>query len=163
SVVQERSFYAFLHPQTCIMSNNNMVYQSETKKLTSTTKVVINEITSFAQDSNNSEKLDLIGSSQDSNSNEESYHIGSVQDSNSSEKSDHIELVTNFFCKVENDIKQNMQLFLAFEKFQKGYCNTKIPVQAASVQRKKRVTNKHSSDKENEDPHKMQLRKKRKS
>ncbi|CAG8801777.1 16890_t:CDS:1, partial [Cetraspora pellucida] len=43
-----------------------------------------------------------------------------IEETNSNEKLNHIESMTSFFHKIENDIKQNVQLLLAFEKFQKG-------------------------------------------
>ncbi|CAG8485147.1 7641_t:CDS:2 [Gigaspora rosea] len=153
------SFYASLHPRTHIASKDNTVYQSEIQKsaeFISTTEVVINKETSFAQDSSSDKELDRI------------------------------ESLTSFFHEVENDIKQirnYFQLLKSFKKdtaLQKEYWNrlvsfvyqhanspinvqsgTKIPVQVASIQRRKGVANKQSSEKgkENEDPHEMQPRK----
>ncbi|CAG8619282.1 4414_t:CDS:2, partial [Scutellospora calospora] len=143
-LIQERSFYASLYSRTNATSNDNMVDQLK------------------VQESAISECI-----SKETNSNEELNRIESM---------------TSFFHEIENDIKQNAQLLLAFEKFQKGYFaaknlsennGTKIPVQVASVQRRKRGAS-HSTkrkasgrkpleSKENEDPYEMQSRKKRKT
>ncbi|CAG8681143.1 20270_t:CDS:1, partial [Gigaspora rosea] len=101
------------------------------------------------------------------------FAYSNTEDTNNSEMPNHIEFLNNFFHEIESDIKQNEQLLLAFEKFQKGYCaaknisknklvsfvyqhanspvmirsSTKIPVQVASVQRRKGAAL-HSTKKE---------------
>ncbi|CAG8538144.1 16463_t:CDS:2 [Racocetra fulgida] len=113
------------------------------------------------------------------NSNEESNANGNEESNanddeesitNGREESDRTESLVKFFHEVESDIKQNAQLLLAFEKFQRGYHNAKnlsenklvsfvyqhadsstmirsgkkIPVQVTSVQRRKRTTKKQA-------------------
>ncbi|CAG8553667.1 24536_t:CDS:2 [Cetraspora pellucida] len=127
------------------------------------------------------------------NSNEElSANANKESNANGDEESDRIESLASFFHEMERDVKQNTQLLLAFEKFQKGYHNAKnlsenklvsfvyqhasssatirsgkkIPVQVTSVQRRKETTRqalgRQLLGKENEDLHEMLPRKKEK-
>ncbi|CAG8531817.1 1117_t:CDS:2, partial [Scutellospora calospora] len=196
SIVQERSFYASLRPQMHLTSNNSIVDQlkiqeTSISKFTLNTEVDTSEKINFIVDTNNNEKLNTEI--------DPSEKINYTEDTNNNEELNRIESLTSFFHEVENDIRQNTQLLSAFEKFQKGYYaakslsenrlvsfiyqhanspitvrnSTKIPVQVASVQRRKGAVS-HSlkrktlgrqplDNKENENPLEMQPRKKRKT
>ncbi|CAG8791136.1 16767_t:CDS:2, partial [Gigaspora margarita] len=123
-----------------------------------------------------------------------------TEDTDNNEEINRIESLTSFLHEVEDDIKQNAQLLSAFEKISKRVLcckkklsenklvsyiyqhansstvqsSSKIPVQVASVQRRKggvsHSTKRRASEKsgrlplknkENEDPHEMKPKKKK--